>query len=124
MKDQFSLHYIDENCENWRVINRAPMIYYKTRVSETFGFQIPYSDGQLISWYKEQVDGEVVPSISMFLNGQQLSTQVPMHHKYYTNTIEMENINGALRNTTITYTEQFYDIKTLQMVVKGEYYEC
>jgi transposase-like protein len=85
--------------------------------------EIPYSEVELISWYKGITGAETIPSISMFLNRQRLSTQVPMHHKYYTDNPEMENINDALQHTTIVYTEQFYDIKTLQMVVRGTYYE-
>ena len=120
MKDEFSLHCVGDG---WKVINESPLIYYKTRFSERFQVEIPHSEGDLISWYRVQVGAEIIPSISMFLNGQRLSTQVPMHHKYYTDTLEMENINGALQHATIVYTEQFYDIKTLQRAVKGEYHE-
>ena len=120
MKDEFSFHYIDKT---WRVIHKAPFIYYKTRFNERFQVDIPYSEGELLSWYKDQIGGELIPNISLFLNNERLSTQVPMHHIYYTDNIELENINEALRHTTIKFTEEFYDIKTLQRVIRGEYKE-
>ena len=116
MEDKFSLHYIDKT---WKVIHKSPFIYHKINFSERFQIEIPYSDGELISWYKEQVGGELVASINLFLNNERLSTQVPMHHIYYTDNIELENINDALRHTTIKFTEEFYCIKRLQEVIKG-----
>jgi hypothetical protein len=119
MKDEFSLHYIDKT---WKVIHHSPPIYYKTKQSETFGFEVPYSDSDLLAWYKEQVGGggELIPCVNLFLNNERLSTQVPMHHVYYTDNIELECLNEALQTTTVKFTEEFYDIKRLQSIIKEE----
>ena len=115
MKDEFSLHYIDKT---WKVIHRAPFIYYKTKQSKTFGFEVPYSESELLSWYKKQVGGELIPCVNLFLNNERLSSQVPMHHIYYTDNIELECLNEALQTSTVKFTEEFYDIKRLQNIIR------
>jgi hypothetical protein len=102
----------------WKLINIHPKIYYEPAVSNLFGFEIPYSDHELIGWYKTKVGGDTIPSLHLFLNSEGLSTQVPMHHVLYTDNKELLRINEALKSTTIRYTEEFHCINKLQELVK------
>ena len=118
---------LPDKLDQWEVVLRTPKVWAKIEHG-TFGKR-PISDHDLISWWKGKVSdtGEtvnLVPSNALFFNQNRLSTQVPMKHVYYTNSKDMTLINGALRNVSIKFSEEWYAIRSLQDMIgrlqKGE----
>ena len=113
MKDEYT--FDNPQSDEWEQVLRSPSIWYRKRGSR-FG-NIHYSERELVSWLQSNWGGELISCTCLFENQKHLSTQVPMHRVYYTDNPELTEINGALRNTKIVYTDQFRDIKRLQDIV-------
>ena len=114
---------LSDNLDNWQMITTLNQHVWCKCIRNRFlpDRIIPPEPYGLLSYLKTILNYKyLVSSVYLFENNNGMSTQVPIHHIYYTECKELLEWNEHLgRNITIRYFEHAWELERLQQLVLG-----
>ena len=122
MKEYFKQDLsLEDNLGDWQMLTTPTQSIWVKCIRNSFlpDTIMPVDPYGLLTYLKSILNYEyLVSSASLFENNNKLSTQVPMHHIYYTECKDLLEWNEHLGNTiTIRYFEHAWELERLQKLV-------